>query len=201
MTMFDKYLKFHRRVILPVGLLCPITGNPMTLDKDADSDNFVYVTKTGKKWEYRYRENVFVEMCKSARVFRWDEDKESWFHLVVKVFENSWGSAFSTGTTYVDVPKTNWQAFVLSVNNWFYTNKYTLRFMKQWRKVFPKKIKFPRVRNVQARTVAQDLVSVQPLSSPKSMLFYLDFGSKPAETKQQEHVIIRKKNEDNPSTN
>lgn len=200
-SIAEKYLKFHRRVILPTGLYCPVTSNPMTLDADADSDNFVYVTKTGKRWEYKYREHVFVEMCKSARIYRWNQDDSTWTRMVVKIFDSSSWGIFSTNTEYVPVPKTNWGAFVLHVNNSWYTNKYVLRFMKAWRQVFPRKVKLPTVRRVHAQTIGLDLVPVQPMSAPQSTEFFLDFkGDKPTETKQQEHVII-KKNEDNPSTN
>lgn len=55
-------------------------------------------------------------------------------------------------------------------------------FISVWQKIFKKKkeetnfdtIAFPLVRRVFAQTIANDLVSVQPLSLPTGLLFYMD---------------------------
>jgi len=38
-----------------------------------------------------------------------------------------------------------------------------------------KNIKFPKIRRVYPRTIASDLVSVQPMEGPTGQLFYMDF--------------------------
>ncbi len=73
-------------------------------------------------------------------------------------------------------------------------------FISIWQKIFKKKketpvtnfdnIAFPMVRRVVAQTIALDLVSVQPLSLPTGLLFYLDSPEK--ENVYTSRVIIEK---------
>ena len=200
----ERYMKFHRRIKLPEGLVCPITKKPMELDADADSPDFIYVTTSGKRWKYDYRQGVFIEMCKAGRAYEWGEAECKWYRMVKMCFDCSFGKTFSTNSKYVRMPKTNWEDLVLQVTNFVYTNEFCRGVLTAWRWLFPKRILFPVIRKIAAKTVAMDLVSVQPLPGPSGKLVYIDFkydgqDDKPVETKQQEHVIIKK--EDNPSNN
>lgn len=53
------------------------------------------------------------------------------------------------------------------------------------RRAFPGNVTFPHVRKVWPKSLAQEIVSVQPMSLPSGLLFYMDFlygsGSQPQE--------------------
>jgi hypothetical protein len=75
-------------------------------------------------------------------------------------------------------------------------------FISIWQKIFKKKketpvtnfdnIALPIVRRVVAQTIALDLVSVQPLSLPTGLLFYLDSPKLEKENVYTSRVIIEK---------
>ncbi len=88
--------------------------------------------------------------------------------------------------------------------NWVHAEKETVFekiksfFTSIWRKIFKKKSKsnfdnlaFPIVQRVAFRTMANDLVSVQPLSAPTGMLFYFD-NKYEAENVYSRVVIVEK---------
>lgn len=177
------------------GMRCPIT-NELLYKTDED---FIYrADGSNKRWVYLPQYHVFEEVKRfKPSTYKWSDDK--WQRVCVKYYNSSFGSSVYVNTTYVSYPKTNWEAICLELHNFMYTNKFTIGVIRLFRKFFPKNIGFPIVRNVSARTIASELISVQLMSGPTSMIFAYDIVASPGfsnETKAEEHVIIENQPKD-----
>lgn len=190
----------RRSVVLPEGMPCPITGEPLKLVPDQNEHGrvFVYETASDRRWLYLLWENVFQHPTNGDLVYRWKKDK--WKKQMKYYYETTLSSVVSVNSKWDDEPSTNFGAFWTWTKNKFYTTKVGLSILKAYRKLRPKRMLFPMIQRVHAKTVASDIVSVQPMAGPTSTLLYIepvtDKISKPkiSETKPDVHYTINKNN-------
>lgn len=150
-----------------------------------DDSYFVETKKRmghGKEWKWDGSETKFRTFDQKYRGFPGHElliycikgylsygfvyhpDKQRWFRLE----QYSKDFYVRVDSEYETMDK--WHYVFLSV--W-------TSIVKLWRKAFPKKSRFPNLlpvaMQVMARTIAYDLVPVQPMAQPKGMMVYLDY--------------------------
>lgn len=183
---------------------CPISGNPLSYigheEWVMDPDSYYVSSRLDKR--YKFARHPFswklfrlIEIngkpC-DKRYFRLNDD-DTWTEMTrVKGLDGLYPLDTSNWDVFKLRFKKRWSSWMRKLKNWW---KYGVLRKKR------NEVQFPIIGKVHAKTIAQDLVPVQPLAAPSSSLFHaeyvykaesemekVDTERKPQITKEQTHL-------------
>lgn len=173
---------------------CPITDNelkyighePFCMDPDS------YYESRTLKHTYKFARHPFSWTL--FRLIEIDGKKCDTRYFRLKE-DDTWQEEMSVDgiDQLIPINSSNWTIFKLRLSKKLSRLKRKLQDFWRYSILRKKRVQFPKIRSVEAKTIAQDLVSVKPMTAPSGKVFTMDLKKQQEVDVEQELIDATQK--------